>query len=60
MVDGQENERSGEASLTKFPQGVEDGTEPRLEGLDDAVVLVVRTLRDQVPGVVEEEVVVVT
>ena len=59
MVDGREDKRSGQAVLTKFLQGVEDGTEPRLEGLDDAIVPVVRTLRDQAPGVVGEEVVVV-
>ena len=59
MVDGRENERNGQASLTKFPQGVEDGTEPRLEGLDDTVILVFWMLRDQAPGVVGEEVVVV-
>jgi len=60
MVDGREDERSGQAFLTKFLQGVEDGTEPRLEGLDDAIVPVVRTLRDQAPGVVREEVIVVS
>ena len=59
MVDGREDERSGQVVLTKFLQGVEDRMEPQLEGLDDAVVLVVRTLRDQALGVVEEEVVVV-
>ena len=40
-------------------QGVKDGAEPRLKGLDGAVVLVVQTLRDQAPGVVGEEVIVV-
>ena len=64
MVDGRENERNGQASLTKFLQGVEDGTDsssgtPRLKGLDDAIVPMVWTLRDQAPGVVGEEVVVV-
>ena len=60
MVDGREDERSGQAFLTNLLQGVEDGTELRLEGLDDAIVLVVWTLLDQAPGVVGEEVIVVS
>ena len=59
MVDDREDKRRGQAVLMKFLQGVEDGTESRLEGLDDAIVLVVRTLRDQASGVVGEEVVVI-
>ena len=60
MVDSRENECGGQTFLAQRLQGVEDGAEPQLEGLDNAVVLVVRTLRDQMPRVVREEVIVVS
>ena len=60
MVSSRKDKRSSQTFLAQLLQGVEDGAEPRLEGLDDAVVPVVRTLRDQAPGVVGEEVVVVS
>ena len=44
MVDGRKDERSDQAFLVQFLQGVEDGTELRLEGLDNDVVLVVQML----------------
>ena len=59
MMYGGKDERSGQAFPAKFLQGVEDRVEPWLEGLDDTVVPVFRALRDQAPGVVGEEVVVV-
>ena len=60
MVYSQEDGRGDQTFLTQRLQGVGDGAEPRLEGLDDAIVPVVRTLRDQAPGVVGEEVIVVS
>ena len=59
MMDHRENKRSGQTILAQRLHGVEDGVESRLKVLDDTVVLVVRALRDQAPGVGREEVVVV-
>jgi len=59
MVDRREDERGGKTFLVQLLQSVEEGAEPRLESLDDAVVLVLRVLRDQTSGVGGEEVVVV-
>ena len=59
VMHGGKDECSGQAFPAKFLQDVEDRAEPQLEGLDDAVVLVFRALRDQAPGVVGEEVAVV-
>ena len=56
---GRKNESGRQALLTQLLQGVENGVGPRLVGLDNAVPLVVRALRDQAPGVGGEEVVVV-
>jgi len=60
MVDSRKDDHGGQTFLAQLLQGIVNGTESRLEGLDDAVVLVVRTLRDQAPNVVEEEVVMVS
>ena len=60
MVDSREDKRGGQTFLAQLLEGIEDGAEPRLKGLDDAIIPVVRTLRDQTPGVVREEVVVVS
>ena len=59
MVDRRENERGGQTFLAQRLHDVVDGAEPRLKGLDDVVVPVLRALRDQAPGVGREEVVVV-
>jgi len=59
VIYGGKDERGHQALLTQLLQGVENGVEPRLVGLDNAVPLVVRTLRDQAPGVGGDEVVVV-
>ena len=59
MVDGRKDERGGQAFLAQILRGVEDESELRLVGLDDAIFLVVRTLRNQALGVGGEEVVVV-
>ena len=59
MVDRREDERGGKTFLAQLLQSVEEGAEPRLESLDDAVVLVLRVLRDQPSGVGGEEVIVV-
>jgi len=48
-----------QALLTQLLQGVENGVEPRLVGLENAVSPVVWVLRDQAPGVSREEVIVV-
>jgi len=59
MVDHREDEGSSQAFLVQTPQSVEKGAKPGLESLDDAVVLVVRVLRDQPPGVGGEEIVII-
>ena len=56
---GEKDERGRQALLAQLLQGVENGVEPRLVGLDNAVTLVARALRDQAPGVGGEEIVVV-
>jgi len=57
MMYGRKDERGHQALLTQLLQGVENGVEPRLVSLDNAVPPVVRALRDQAPGVGGEEVV---
>ena len=59
-MDRRENERSGQAFLAQRLHGVEVGAKSGLECLDDAIIPVVRALRDQAPGIVGENVVVVT
>jgi len=56
---GGKDEHGRQALLTQLLQGIENGVEPRLVGLDDVVPPVVRALRDQAPGVSGEEVAVV-
>ena len=56
---GGKDEYGCQALLTQLLQGIENGVELRLVGLDNAVSPVVRALRDQAPGVGGEEVVVV-
>ena len=56
---GGKDERGRQSLLTQLLQGIEDGVEPRLVGLDNTVPPVVRALRDQAPGVGKKEVVVV-
>jgi len=56
---GRKDECGRQALLTQLLQGVENGVEPRLVGLDNAVTPVARALRDQAPGVGGEEVIVV-
>jgi len=58
MVDRRENKCGGQ-TLAQLLQSVEKGAKPGLESLDDAVVPVLRALRDQPPGVGGEEVVVI-
>jgi hypothetical protein len=60
VVYGGKNECGRQTLLTQLLQGIEDGVEPRLVGLDNTVPPVVRALRDQVPGVGREEVIVVS
>ena len=60
VVDNREDERGGQTFLAQLLQGVEDGAELRLKDLDDAIVPMVCTLRDQAPSVVGEEVIVVS
>ena len=50
-MDGREDERGGQALQAQLLQGVEEGVEPRLVFLDDAVRPVVRALRNQTTGV---------
>ena len=59
MMDGREDEGGGQTFLAKLLQGVEEGVEPRLMSLDDAVRLVRWTLQDQTARVGRQEVVVV-
>jgi len=59
MMDSRENKCSGQTFLTQRLQDVEDGAESRLKGLDNAVVPVLRALRDQASNVGREEVIVV-
>ena len=59
MVDRQENERGSQTFLVQRLQGVEEGADPGLEGLDDAIIPVLRALRDQPPGIGGEKVVIV-
>jgi hypothetical protein len=51
MMDGREDESGRQALRAKLLQGAEEGVEPRLMGLDDAVCPVRWTLRDQATGV---------
>ena len=44
MMDRRENERNRQTFLAQHLHGVEEGAEPRLKGLDDAIVPVVRML----------------
>ena len=59
MMDSAPSSRGGQTFLAQLLQGIEDGAEPRLMGLDDATFLVVRTIRDQALGEVGEEIIVV-
>ena len=59
MMDGREDESGGQALQAQLLQGVEEGVEPRLVDLDDAVCPVLRALRDQTAGVGGEKTVVV-
>jgi hypothetical protein len=59
MMDGREDKSGSQTFLAQLLQGTEEGVEPRLVGLDDAVLLVIRTLLNQTPGVGREEVVVI-
>jgi len=59
MMDGREDESGGQAFHAQLLQGVEEGVEPRLVNLDDAVRPALRTLRDQATGVGGQEIVVV-
>ena len=45
-MDGREDESGGQALLAQLLHGVEEGVEPRLVLLDDAVCPVVRALRN--------------
>ena len=58
-MNDRKNESSDQAFLAQLLQGVKEGVELRLVGLDDAILLVIRTLRDQMLGIGREEVVVV-
>jgi hypothetical protein len=46
MMNGRENKSGGQAFRTQLLQSVEQGVEPRLMSLDDAVRPVLRALRD--------------
>ena len=59
MMDGREDKSGGQTLLVKLLQGVEEGVEPRLMSLDDAVCPVRWTLHDQTARVGRQEVVVV-
>ena len=59
MMDGREDESGCQTFLAQLLQGVEEGIEPRLVDLDDAVRPVGRALRDQTAGVGRKEVVVI-
>jgi len=59
MMYGRKDELRCQALLTQLLQGVEDGVELRMMGLDNAVPPMIRALRDQAPVVGREEVVVV-
>jgi hypothetical protein len=50
-MDGREDESGGQALQAQLLHGVEEGVEPRLMSLNDTICLVLRTLRDQTPGV---------
>jgi len=58
-MNGRKNESSCQAFLAQLLQGVKEGVDPRLVGLDDAILPVIRMLRDQTPGIGREEVIVV-
>ena len=59
MVDHRENECGGQTLLTQSPQSIKKGAKPGLESLDDAIVPIVRMLRDQPPGVGGEEAIII-
>ena len=52
-------QRGGQTFLAQRLQGIEEGAESGLKGLDDAIIPVLWTLRDQPPGIGGEKVVVV-
>ena len=58
-MDGREDEGGGQAPRAQLLHGVEEGVEPRLMSLDDAVCPVRWTLHDQMARVGVQEVVVV-
>jgi len=58
-MDGREDESGGQALQAQLLHGVEEGVEPRLVLLDDAVCPVVRALCNQTARVGREETVVV-